>query len=150
MKQTVHINLDIEKVPEGYYVATSMDVQGLVAQGKTFEETIEIAEDVAKVILRAQKKRKVLPSERIFYPNADNSLSYMGRLSGFKYREIIKRLRKQGFEFFREAKGSHEIWHCEETERFTTIPKHRGDMPEGTVRAILQQAGVEPEDFLNM
>jgi len=34
----------------------------------------------------------------------------MGRLSGFKYREIIKRLKRLGFEFDRQAAGSHEIW----------------------------------------
>jgi predicted RNA binding protein YcfA (HicA-like mRNA interferase family) len=74
----------------------------------------------------------------------------MGRLSGFKYREIVKRLRNHGFEFYREAKGSHEIWYCQSTDRFTTVPKHRGDMPEGTLRAILQQAGIEPEEFLDV
>jgi predicted RNase H-like HicB family nuclease len=68
MKQTMHINLDIEKLPEGYYLATSKDVEGLVAQGKTFEETIEIAEDVAKLILRAQKSTQATSNERIFYP----------------------------------------------------------------------------------
>jgi predicted RNase H-like HicB family nuclease len=68
MKQTVHINLDIEKLPEGYYLATSKDVEGLVAQGKTFEETIEIAEDVAKLILRARKSDQTSSNERIFYP----------------------------------------------------------------------------------
>lgn len=72
----------------------------------------------------------------------------MGRLSGFKYREITKRLRQHGFEFLREAKGSHEIWFCKDTNRFTTVPKHRGDMPEGTLRAILTQAGIEVDDFL--
>jgi integrase len=30
----------------------------------------------------------------------------------------------------------------------TTIPNHPGDMPEGTLRAILKQAGIEPEVFL--
>jgi len=35
------------------------------------------------------------------------------------------------------------------TDRYTTIPNHPGDMPEGTLRAILKQAGVEPEDFLS-
>ncbi|MBP9081118.1 MAG: type II toxin-antitoxin system HicA family toxin, partial [Flavobacteriales bacterium] len=30
----------------------------------------------------------------------------------------------------------------------TTIPNHAGDMPEGTLRAILKQAGVDTEDFL--
>jgi len=47
-KQVFNINLDIEKLPEGYYLATSKDIQGLVAQAKTFEEVITIAEDLAK------------------------------------------------------------------------------------------------------
>jgi len=72
----------------------------------------------------------------------------MGRLSGFKYRQIIKKLKAFGFEFFRHAAGSHEIWHNPTTKRFTTIPNHPGDMPEGTLRAILKQADIEPEDFL--
>ena len=56
----------------------------------------------------------------------------MGRLSGFKYREIIKRLKRLGFEFNRQAAGSHEIWFNSETSRYTTVPNHSGDMPEGT------------------
>ena len=72
----------------------------------------------------------------------------MGRLSGFKYRQIVKKLKAFGFEFFRNAAGSHEIWHQSATGRFTTIPNHPGDMPEGTLRAILKQAGIDPEDFL--
>jgi hypothetical protein len=44
--------------------------------------------------------------------------------------------------------GSHEIWFNPATNRYTTIPNHPGDMPEGTLRAILKQAGVEPETFL--
>lgn len=35
----------------------------------------------------------------------------MGRLAGFRYREIVKRLKQLGFEFDRQAAGSHEIWH---------------------------------------
>lgn len=72
----------------------------------------------------------------------------MGRLSGFKYREIVKRLKQLGFEFDRQAAGSHEIWFNPTTRRYTTIPNHPGDMPEGTLRAILKQAGIEPDDFL--
>jgi predicted RNase H-like HicB family nuclease len=49
------INLHIEKLPEGYYLATSDSIQGLVAQGRTIAETIEIAKDVAKKILEAQE-----------------------------------------------------------------------------------------------
>jgi predicted RNA binding protein YcfA (HicA-like mRNA interferase family) len=73
----------------------------------------------------------------------------MGRLSGYRYRDIIKILKRFGFEFFRQAAGSHEIWHNPKTKRFTTIPNHTGDMPEGTLRAILKQADIDVEDFIN-
>jgi len=72
----------------------------------------------------------------------------MGRLAGFRYREIVKRLKTVGFAFDRQAAGSHEIWYNEETDRYTTIPNHPGDMPEGTLRAILKEAGISPDDFL--
>jgi predicted RNase H-like HicB family nuclease len=48
------INIHVEKLPEGYYLATSEDVQGLVAQGRTIIETLEIARDVVKKLLEAQ------------------------------------------------------------------------------------------------
>ena len=48
------VNLHIEKLPEGVYLATSKDVPGLVAQGRTIQETLEIARDVAKKLLEAR------------------------------------------------------------------------------------------------
>ena len=72
----------------------------------------------------------------------------MGRLAGFCYRDIVRRLKQLDFEFHRQAAGSHEIWFNPASNRFTTIPNHPGDMPEGTLRAILKQAGVEVEVFL--
>ena len=48
------IQLHVEKLPEGMYLATSDEVQGLVAQGRTIQETLEIARDVAKKLLEAQ------------------------------------------------------------------------------------------------
>lgn len=47
--------LHIEKLPEGVYLATSDSIQGLVAQGRTIAETIEIARDVARKLLEAQE-----------------------------------------------------------------------------------------------
>lgn len=72
----------------------------------------------------------------------------MGRLAGFRYRDIVKRLKELGLQFDRQARGSHEIWFNPVTQRYTTIPNHPGDMPEGTLRAILKQAGISAEDFL--
>ena len=48
------IQLHIERLPEGVYLATSDEVQGLVAQGRTIQETIEIARDVARKLIEAQ------------------------------------------------------------------------------------------------
>ena len=72
----------------------------------------------------------------------------MGRLAGVRYRDIVRKLRALGFEFHRHAAGSHEIWHNAGTGKYTTIPNHPGDMPEGTLRAILKQAGVTPDEFV--
>ncbi|MDA3874299.1 MAG: type II toxin-antitoxin system HicA family toxin [Kiritimatiellae bacterium] len=73
----------------------------------------------------------------------------MGRLSGYSYRKITKKLKRLGFEFRRHAAGSHEIWGNKAIGRLTTIPNHPGDMPEGTLRAILKQADISPDQFLN-
>ncbi|MBL0381299.1 MAG: type II toxin-antitoxin system HicA family toxin [Desulfofustis sp. PB-SRB1] len=54
----------------------------------------------------------------------------MGRLAGFRYREITTRLKAFGFAFDRQAAGSHEIWYNAQADRYTTIPNHPGDMPE--------------------
>ena len=90
------INIHIEKLPEGFYLATSEDVQGLIVQGRTIAETLEIAKDVAKKLIEARE-------EQIPVSN-----------------------------------------------RYTTVPNHTGDMPEGTLRAILNQAAIDVEDFIKL
>ncbi len=52
MEGTVKIH--IEKLPEGFYLATSEDIQGLVAQGRTVTETMEIARDICKKLIESQ------------------------------------------------------------------------------------------------
>jgi len=42
------VNIQIEKLADGHYLATSDNLQGLVAQGKTVAETVETAVDVAE------------------------------------------------------------------------------------------------------
>jgi predicted RNase H-like HicB family nuclease len=51
------IKLHIEHLPEGVYLATSDDIQGLVAQGRTVWETLEIARDVARKLLESQEQQ---------------------------------------------------------------------------------------------
>ncbi len=55
------VRIHIEKLPEGFYLGTSEDIQGLVAQGRTVAETLEIARDVARKLLEAQAEQKSEP-----------------------------------------------------------------------------------------
>jgi predicted RNase H-like HicB family nuclease len=48
------IRIQVERLPEGLYLATSDDIQGLVAQGRTIAEALEIARDIAKKLLEEQ------------------------------------------------------------------------------------------------
>ena len=47
------IPISIEYLEEGEYLATSTVLQGLIAQGRTIAETLEIAEDVARKIIES-------------------------------------------------------------------------------------------------
>jgi len=75
----------------------------------------------------------------------------MGPLAGLKYKEIVRRLKKAGFEFDRNAKGSHEIWWNYVTR---AGKNHHPEPPRrharGTLRAILKQAGITIEEFLRL
>ena len=64
------IAVTIEQLPEGCFLATSEAIQGLVAQGRTVEETLQIAKDVARKLLEAQED--LLPQ----LPEADGRTEY--------------------------------------------------------------------------
>jgi predicted RNA binding protein YcfA (HicA-like mRNA interferase family) len=72
----------------------------------------------------------------------------MGRLSGFKYPEVVRKLRKLGWEYDRPGPGSHEIWRHPVTTRKVTVPHHAREMPVGTLRAVLREAGITIDEFL--
>ena len=72
----------------------------------------------------------------------------MGRLTGFKFRDVTKRLSNLGFRFEREAAGSHEVW-LHPDGREVVLVRHTGDYPEGLLRANLRDAAVSVDQFLN-
>lgn len=47
------LSINIEPLEEGGYLATSGDLQGLVAQGRTMAEAMEIAQDVARKLIES-------------------------------------------------------------------------------------------------
>lgn len=72
------ITLHVEALDEGGYVATSDDIQGLVAQGRTVQETLQIAQDVARRLLEAQSER----SQPLTLQPVESSFDYPLVISG--------------------------------------------------------------------
>ncbi|HXA07187.1 MAG TPA: type II toxin-antitoxin system HicB family antitoxin [Bryobacteraceae bacterium] len=70
MEIAVHVH--IEPLPEGVYLATSDELPGLVAQGRTIAETLEIARDVARKLVEARREREGLVS----FTTASEHLDY--------------------------------------------------------------------------
>jgi predicted RNase H-like HicB family nuclease len=57
----VAIQIHVEELPEGVFLATSEELPGLVAQGRTVAETLEIARDVAKKLIEARESATKFP-----------------------------------------------------------------------------------------
>ena len=49
----VFVEVHVEALAEGGYLATSDELPGLVAQGRTVAETLEIAQDVARKLIES-------------------------------------------------------------------------------------------------
>lgn len=69
------------------------------------------------------------------------------KIPPLKYREVIKKLRKLGFIFRRATGGSHEIWWNEKTKKTCVVPHHHEIKP-GTLKSIINQAGITSEAFI--
>jgi antitoxin HicB len=56
MSDQFAVRMHIEQVEGGSYLATSDELPGLVAQGRTVQETVEIAQDVARRLLESYRE----------------------------------------------------------------------------------------------
>lgn len=57
----LEVRVHVERLPEGLFLATSEDVPGLVAQGRTITEALEIARDVSRKLIEARREREGEP-----------------------------------------------------------------------------------------
>jgi predicted RNA binding protein YcfA (HicA-like mRNA interferase family) len=75
----------------------------------------------------------------------------LGRLKSLAFREVRRKLEAAGF---RETsqRGSHVkfIKFTPEGTRVAIVPHHSTDIPLGTLRSILNQAGLTPDEFENL
>jgi predicted RNA binding protein YcfA (HicA-like mRNA interferase family) len=69
----------------------------------------------------------------------------MGKLDGVSRTEVVTALERLGF--VRVSKHGSHVKMRHANGRMAIVPLHAGDMPAGTLRGILRQAGVTPDEF---
>lgn len=70
-------------------------------------------------------------------------------LPAVKPKEAIGALEKAGWHVHRQ-RGSHVAMHKEGVPNLVIIPLHTGDLPKGTLHAILEDAGLNIEQFVEL
>ncbi|MGF7003000.1 mRNA interferase HicA [Lachnospiraceae bacterium PF1-21] len=59
-----------------------------------------------------------------------------------KTSELLKKLKQNNCSLHRHGK-KHDIWYSPITENEFPIPRHKGEIPKGTLKSILEDAGIE-------
>jgi len=65
-----------------------------------------------------------------------------------KYNEVVARLKKLGFRFYRQGRGSHELWVRDSDGKVVPVP-HKKEIKIGTLKAIIREIGLTNEEFEN-
>jgi len=72
------------------------------------------------------------------------------RLRELKYEELVARLRKLGFRFYRQGKGSHELWVRDSDGKVVPVPRHGKPIRKGTLRAIIREISISVDEFMKL
>ena len=65
-----------------------------------------------------------------------------------KYHDVLARLKKLGFRFYRQGRGSHELWVRDSDGKVVPVPRKK-EIKVGTLKAIIREIGITPEEFEN-
>ena len=71
------------------------------------------------------------------------------RLPSVRPQEVVRALERAGWQVARQ-KGSHLSLKKEGVAFLVTVPLHRRELPRGTLRAIVEDAGLSVEEFLEL
>ena len=70
----------------------------------------------------------------------------MPRLTPITHRELARKLTRAGFVVLRTSR--HPVYYSASKNLTIPIPRHPGDVPKGTLRAIIREMGLSVEEFL--
>ena len=142
MGETQTYTVVLQPEPEGGFTVRVPALPEIVTYGANEEEALRMAKEAAAEV-RARSGSRGNSRCR------DGCMS--PRLPALKARDILRALDKAGFVVVR-SKGSHRVCeHIQDASRRTVIPDHGSkDLPRGTVRSIIEQAGLSVEEFLDL
>ncbi len=69
----------------------------------------------------------------------------MPKLVPISHRELARKLRRAGYVEIRTSR--HPVYWLAGRNITIPVPSHPGDVPKGTLRAIVREMGVGVEDF---
>ena len=72
----------------------------------------------------------------------------MPRLVAISHRELARKLTRAGFVVIRTKR--HPVYYSAEKNLTIPIPSHPGDVPKGTLRAIIREMGMTVEEFTSL
>jgi len=74
----------------------------------------------------------------------------MTKLRELTYLEVTNRLKILGFRFYRQGKGSHELWVRDSDGIVIPVAHYRGKtIRKGTIRAIIREINLTVEEFMD-
>jgi predicted RNA binding protein YcfA (HicA-like mRNA interferase family) len=75
----------------------------------------------------------------------------MSRLPSLNARIVIRALERAGFQVIRVSGSHYRMRHRTNPSRQTTVPFHTSrDLPRGTLRDIIDQAGLTVDEFIGL
>ena len=69
----------------------------------------------------------------------------MPKLPPTSYRELARKLRRAGYVEIRTSR--HPVYYLAEKNLTIPVPRHAGDVPKGTLRAIVREMGISVREF---
>lgn len=69
----------------------------------------------------------------------------MPKLVPISHRELARKLRRAGYVEIRTRR--HPVYYLAEKNITIPVPRHPGDVPKGTLRAIIREMGIPVKEF---
>lgn len=72
------------------------------------------------------------------------------RLPALGASQVVRALQRAGFSVHRVKGSHHHLRHADRPSLRVVVPVHKGDLPLGTLRAIVRQAGLTEDEFVDL